>query len=387
MAKTPDIFVTDRRRRGWWWADNAVIDRHLSAIGGQALAVYCVLVRFSAEAGDTRSARVSMRVIEAATGTTRSTVRRAMDSLEKAGLVRVQAGPGGSHDAANVYDILSGDGAEQAEADGVHRRTPSTSAPRPPAHPVAESLTADSQEVDGVHGRTPCADDGGHERPPCSAADGVHRRTPSTGAPRAKIAQDARVDCTSTLDSCTLEAREEKKEQEYPPSPLAAPAGETSLHFGTAAEETAQQSLLELVAPEQPAADQASGDNRDWPEGDMGELFRAWNDTCAPTGLPRCSKITDNRRIRARRLLKHHPLAECREMMARVAKSRWCHGEEIDSLGQVRRWSSTWKASIDWLLQPDVPVKILEGLCDDRPGQPSRHNLEGVEYREAPDGF
>jgi hypothetical protein len=84
-------------------------------------------------------------------------------------------------------------------------------------------------------------------------------------------------------------------------------------------------------------------------------LMEAWN---AGTTLPiaRCAKLTDGRRRKATARLKALPLDDWRLVIERIEQSAFCHG--VSDTG--------WVASFDWLLQADVPTKVMEGKYDDR---------------------
>lgn len=86
------------------------------------------------------------------------------------------------------------------------------------------------------------------------------------------------------------------------------------------------------------------------------DLQALWNAESHPT-LPRWQGMSDARRRRAAARLRERPLQAWREVIRRLSASPFCRGEE----------GGTWRASPDWLLQPDVADKVLEGKYD-RPG-------------------
>lgn len=94
-------------------------------------------------------------------------------------------------------------------------------------------------------------------------------------------------------------------------------------------------------------------------------LMLAWNEgVTAP--LPQCRELTEKRRTKSIARLAEATLDIWRSVIARIEASRFCRGEN----------DRGWMASFDWLLQPDVRVKVLEGTYDNRPtkghkGQPA----------------
>lgn len=89
------------------------------------------------------------------------------------------------------------------------------------------------------------------------------------------------------------------------------------------------------------------------------DLQRLWNALAHP-GLPRWRDMTDKRRRAAAARLRERPLAEWREVVERINCSAFCLGNA--------HGGSTWRASPDWLLQPDTATKVLEGKYDGTPG-------------------
>jgi hypothetical protein len=88
------------------------------------------------------------------------------------------------------------------------------------------------------------------------------------------------------------------------------------------------------------------------PAADPAELQSLWNKSAHPS-LPRCSKLTDERKRKATARLTDHPLAEWPQVIDRINRSPFCRGE-----------SGGWRATFDWILQPAVAVKVLEGAYD-----------------------
>lgn len=93
------------------------------------------------------------------------------------------------------------------------------------------------------------------------------------------------------------------------------------------------------------------------PDGDHEpEALRAlWNEKAAPV-LPRCTVLSEKRHVRAKARLRERPLPEWPEVIRRMNASPFCLG------------SAKWRATFDWILQPDTATKILEGSYDR--GQP-----------------
>jgi hypothetical protein len=80
-----------------------------------------------------------------------------------------------------------------------------------------------------------------------------------------------------------------------------------------------------------------------------------WNElTTKP--IARCQELTKRRRVQALQRLQDRPLAEWAEVIRRIEASSFCHGQN----------DRGWVATFDWLLQPDVATKTLEGKYDDR---------------------
>lgn len=86
-------------------------------------------------------------------------------------------------------------------------------------------------------------------------------------------------------------------------------------------------------------------------------LQSLWNAEAHPV-LPRWQGMSETRKRRAVARLRERPLSAWREVIRRLSASPFCRGEE---------GGTGWRASPDWLLQPDVADKVLEGKYD-RPG-------------------
>lgn len=84
-------------------------------------------------------------------------------------------------------------------------------------------------------------------------------------------------------------------------------------------------------------------------------LMGLWNTLTVPP-LPKCRELTDKRAKHARARLHDAILDEWAEVIERINASDFCRGTN----------DRGWIATFDWLLQPDVRVKVLEGKYDDR---------------------
>lgn len=91
--------VRDKRKPGHCWQDNELYDVFQPVIGAQATHIFAAMTRWAF------GHRVEMGVREIAleSGTSRSTVQRAMLAMEKLGMLRIARGSG---TAASAYDLL-----------------------------------------------------------------------------------------------------------------------------------------------------------------------------------------------------------------------------------------------------------------------------------------
>jgi hypothetical protein len=105
------------------------------------------------------------------------------------------------------------------------------------------------------------------------------------------------------------------------------------------------------------------------------DLQALWNTEAHPS-LPRWQGMSDTRKRKAVARLKDRPLAQWRDVIRRLSASPFCRGEE---------GGTGWRASPDWLLQPDTADKVLEGKYDRNGAKPARHEAQvgrGAEGRE-----
>lgn len=93
------------------------------------------------------------------------------------------------------------------------------------------------------------------------------------------------------------------------------------------------------------------------------QLQSAWNEGAHPS-LPRWKDMTAKRRKHARTRLRERKLDGPEgwfEVIRRINASPFLRGETGD-----------WRASPDWLLQPDTATKVLEGKYDAGTGPPTK---------------
>ena len=84
-------------------------------------------------------------------------------------------------------------------------------------------------------------------------------------------------------------------------------------------------------------------------------LLDAWNKDI-PQGLAPAQALTAKRTQHANARLKERPLEQWGQVIAQIRASDFCCGKN----------DTGWSASFDWLLQPDVAVKVLEGKYDNK---------------------
>lgn len=85
-------------------------------------------------------------------------------------------------------------------------------------------------------------------------------------------------------------------------------------------------------------------------------LITLWNAMAERVDLPKCKRSTAKRQAAFRsRASEPHWLDEVEASLARIEKSSFCRGGGPNG----------WRASFDWLLQPDSVTQILEGKYDD----------------------
>lgn len=119
-------------------------------------------------------------------------------------------------------------------------------------------------------------------------------------------------------------------------------------------------SVSDLQSADQPQTEEQSGESPRRPLTPQ-DLADVWNIETLPP-IPRCKYLTHQRKSRASARLRERPLEEWRAIVRRIGLSAFCRGEN----------DRGWLATFDWLLQPDVAVKVLEGKYDDRVPAPRR---------------
>ncbi len=102
---------------------------------------------------------------------------------------------------------------------------------------------------------------------------------------------------------------------------------------------------------------ESEGPNDDSKPEDLQEL---WN-RFADASLPRWKGMTEKRLKQTKARLDERPIAEWPEVIERINKSAFCLGEN----------DRGWRASPDWILQPDAALKVLEGKYDGGKPKPS----------------
>lgn len=101
------VQVRSVRRPGHFWADNELLDVYGPQIGAYGFAVYMALSRYARN--DSGECRVALGRIAASLAISTRTVQRAVEALERVGLLGVERVPAperGRLHAANVYTLL-----------------------------------------------------------------------------------------------------------------------------------------------------------------------------------------------------------------------------------------------------------------------------------------
>jgi hypothetical protein len=97
-------------------------------------------------------------------------------------------------------------------------------------------------------------------------------------------------------------------------------------------------------------------------------LRQVWNDLCGT--LPKCLELSDQRQRRAYQRLNDRPFEQWAQIVDRIAGSTFCNGDN----------DRGWKATFDWLIQPDTAAKVLEGKYDNRPAKKARPEISDHEF-------
>lgn len=127
-------FLTDARRRGWFWVENAIMDEGwVAKMGAHTFAVYCVLLRCADSGG---RAFPSHDYLAEKSGVSLRQVPRALGRLKKLELLEVVKKGGGSK-GSNIYRILPVDEAPQDDKqDGQVRAQQTITKKRGPTEPL-----------------------------------------------------------------------------------------------------------------------------------------------------------------------------------------------------------------------------------------------------------
>lgn len=151
--------VRDKRRRGWFWMDNAVVDDHGAKLGAYAIAVYAVLCRHASN--DDGTCQVGINTIGRKIGCSRNSVKRALRELEDSRLIEVVPQFDGDWQHASEYVILDASASIPGSPDDRgHDVTGVTSGPgvghevtrggSPQGHLDKDSLVKDLKAKDSV---------------------------------------------------------------------------------------------------------------------------------------------------------------------------------------------------------------------------------------------
>ncbi len=88
----------------------------------------------------------------------------------------------------------------------------------------------------------------------------------------------------------------------------------------------------------------------------VGEVEEAWNDLAADCGLPKIAKLTALRKRKAACRIREHPFEDWAAALAAIRRSRFLRGDN----------DRGWRATFNWLLQPETITKLLEGQYDEQ---------------------
>jgi len=101
--------IRDHREPGHYWADNEVVDNYLPVIGAYGFAVYMLLTRFANH--KTGQCDPSLKTIATTLGISPPTAKKALDTLEAAGLITITYRPRASSNRkvneTNIYTLLA----------------------------------------------------------------------------------------------------------------------------------------------------------------------------------------------------------------------------------------------------------------------------------------
>jgi hypothetical protein len=134
----------------------------------------------------------------------------------------------------------------------------------------------------------------------------------------------------------------------------------------------AQEKRTELKGTEEKGTEEERGAAAPSPSA----LVALWNELTSPP-IPKCESLTPKRVTHARARLKERALEAWAAIIRRIEASSFCRG------GNDRGW----RATFDWLLQPDTSVKVLEGKFDDYINGKARPRSLGPDYSNTVDWF
>ncbi len=125
-----------------------------------------------------------------------------------------------------------------------------------------------------------------------------------------------------------------------------------------------EDQLLEAAAAEAAAEDTQ-------PAAPLPPEATFWNNNCGQ--LSKAVAFSNSRfsKLRLRRKDKFWS-ANFETAVVKVAASDFCNGKT----------DRGWRATFDWMLQPDVVAKVIEGKYDNRTNAPAVRNMDGNERRE-----
>lgn len=150
------IHVRDNRGGNWWWAHNALFDSYGAQLGAYPLLVYFCLCR---HAGREQSTWVGQKVLQQQTGTSESTIRRALKTLQDAELIAIHEQVDERGRMTNIYELLA---VQLADTPPVPKNGGGVSGNGGPV-PTERSLQF-MKKTHGTRGSTPRKkEEGGHE--------------------------------------------------------------------------------------------------------------------------------------------------------------------------------------------------------------------------------
>lgn len=156
-SPSPKLAVRDRRRPGWLWVDNELIDRFGQELGPIGIAVYVALCRYAGNT--TQQCWPTHKTLAKNTGASVSSVKRAIKKLAALHLLHVEPRFTEQGDpTSNLYTLLSVSPSQSAQSPGRSTRDRG-SVPREPTMVPREPRTRpnelDSSEPEASEGLAP----------------------------------------------------------------------------------------------------------------------------------------------------------------------------------------------------------------------------------------